>query len=414
MLIAVAVACVIAALAVMVALLSRPNPHPKTIEVKGYSSSDVNVPSEYQQLYSDYDKGLAELDSYLSSRLKGKKYPITFGAELLVANANRGTDLLSPYAKPGVAAYLDRFQQLGIQGVTVCVGYPLFTPGFKNYSRYVSFYRQVAQEVRKRGMKMDVEAFVLFANTPFSGIEADYAGLTFDQFKKEVLQMDQTIIDELSPDYLNICGEPDTEASLLDMPELNDPDRFAEFVKFVTDGLDKRNTLVGAGGSSWKPIFFNQRLAQNPSLDFLSIHIYPIGTSIITNVIQTAELAREHGKRVVMDEIWLYKAGKGEMVTGLAGNDKIYGRDVFSFWQPLDQRFLKAMVDLANLEQIEYVSPFWVNYFFSYIGYNEQIGNLPYSQLVKTANKAAAANIRDGKFSLTGQYYRELIVGNQP
>ncbi|MBK5093814.1 MAG: hypothetical protein JJE48_09915, partial [Actinobacteria bacterium] len=63
-LIAVAVACVITVLAVMVALLSRPNPHTKTIEVKGYSSSDVNVPSEYQQLYSDYDGGLAKLDSY--------------------------------------------------------------------------------------------------------------------------------------------------------------------------------------------------------------------------------------------------------------------------------------------------------------------------------------------------------------
>lgn len=172
-------------------------------------------------------------------------------------------------------AYLDRFQELGIQGVTVCVGYPLFTPGFPNYSRYVSFYRQMANEVRKRGMKLNVEAFVLFANTPFSGVEADYSGLTFDRFEKEILQMDQAIIDELSPDYLNIAGEPDTEANLLGMPELDDPDRFAEFVKFVTDGLVKRNTLVGAGGSSWLPITFNQRLVQNPSSTFsqyTSIH----------------------------------------------------------------------------------------------------------------------------------------------
>ncbi len=412
--IALAVACVVAALAVTVALLSRPNPHIKFVEIKGYDSADMKVPSEYQQLFSDYDKGLAKLDSYLSSRPRGKRHTITFGAELLVANANRGTDLLGPFAKPGVDAYLDRFQELGIQGVTVCVGYPLFTPGFPNYSRYVSFYRQMANEVRKRGMKLNVEAFVLFANTPFSGVEADYSGLTFDRFEKEILQMDQAIIDELSPDYLNIAGEPDTEANLLGMPELDDPDRFAEFVKFVTDGLVKRNTLVGAGGSSWLPITFNQRLVQNPSLDFLSVHIYPLGTSIISNVIQTAELARAHGKRVVMDEMWLYKAGPGESATGIAANAEIFGRDVFSFWRPLDQRFLKAMVDLSNLEQIEYVSPFWVNYFFSYIGYDEELGNLPYGQLIKVANEAAAANIREGKFSLTGQYYKELIGANHP
>lgn len=104
-----------------------------------------------------------------------------FGAELLPANANRGPDLLKPESIEGVKIYLDRLKELGIQGVTIAINYPLYLQGFNRYHEYVEFYKQVAEEVRTRGMKLDVEAGVIFSGTHFSNLTLNYSELTFEE-----------------------------------------------------------------------------------------------------------------------------------------------------------------------------------------------------------------------------------------
>jgi len=66
-------------------------------------------------------------------------YPVVFAAELLPANDNRGTDLLKPQALQSTVMYLDRLQELGVQAVTLPIGYPLYTPNFPHYQDYVQF-----------------------------------------------------------------------------------------------------------------------------------------------------------------------------------------------------------------------------------------------------------------------------------
>src|SRR5581483_7685331 len=130
---------------------------------------------------------------------------------------------LIPSALPSTILYLNGLKRLGIKGVTVALQYPLFTPSFPNYDQYLAFYKQVAAQVRKLHMKLEIEAHLLFANTPFSSLTFDWSKLSYSQFESGFRQMQQTIIDQLHPDFLSILGEPDTAAKLTGFSQFNDP-----------------------------------------------------------------------------------------------------------------------------------------------------------------------------------------------
>ena len=129
-----------------------------------------SIPTEYSGIYTNLKAALGQFDSFLDKQ-GNPKNPTIFGAELLPANCNRGEDLLKPGVISAVQLYLDRLQELGVQGVTIPVHYPIYTPQFPHFTEYVSFYKQVVQEIRNRGMKLDIESHVLFANTPFSTVK---------------------------------------------------------------------------------------------------------------------------------------------------------------------------------------------------------------------------------------------------
>ena len=49
--------------------------------------------------------------------------------------------------------------------------------------------------------------------------------------------MVSAIIRDLDPDYIDIGSEPDTEAALTGLSELNDPLRYTEYVRYVLTGF---------------------------------------------------------------------------------------------------------------------------------------------------------------------------------
>lgn len=363
---------------------------------------NTQIPLEYQRVYSTLKQNLDGFDAYLLSHDTATNYPAIFGAELLTANSNRGCELLEPQAMQGVVLYLDRLKTLGIQGVTFPIGYPLYTPTYPRYQEYVQFYKQVVQEVRKRGMKIDVESSVLFANTVFSSVTFNYAGLTFDEFKIQRKQMLAAIIQDLHPDYLNMGAEPDTEYLLTGLREFRSPEQCTAYINYVLDGLDRSNTKVGAGIGTWGNIAYVQSYATSTSLDFIALHVYPIvGQASLDRILTISDMAKRSGKRVVLDEAWLSKTDTLQS-TGIAADAEIFRRDVFSFWAPLDKQFLECIVKSARLASIDYISPFWTTYFFSYVDYDQSTAQVPYKDLVVMVNKAAAQNMLAGKFSSTG------------
>lgn len=371
-----------------------------------------DVPAEYAKLYSTLKLNLDQFDDYLNSRTANGTNSPLFAAELLQANDNRGTELLNPNVMQSVRVYLDRLQELGVQGVTFPIGYPLYTPTFPHYQDYVQFYRQVVQEVRKRGMTIDIESAAIFANTPFSPFKLDYSNLTFEQFKIERKLMIQTIIQDLHPDYLNLGSEPDTEAQLLRIKELNEPNKYTEYINYLITGLDRGTTKVGSGIGTWGDLAYVTDLV-NTSIDSIHIHVYPITSRFLQNLFTISEIAKEHGKRVILDEAWLYKTDIAS-ANGVAASSDIFRRDLFSFFAPLDQQFLATLVKAAQLANIDYVSPFWTQLFFGYSDYDQNTAQMSYGQLVSMTNQIASQNIVSDQFSQTGLTYKALISQQTP
>lgn len=351
------------------------------------------------------------MDSYerfLASRSAGRNSSVIFGAELLPANSNRGSDLLNPGVIQGVVLYLDRLKELGVQGVTMPLGYPLYTPTFPRYQEYVQFYKMVVQEIRKREMELDIESSVLFGNTIFSAVKVDYSGLTFDQFKTQRKEMIATIIQDLPPDYLNMGAEPDTEYELTGFKEFNSPEQYTAYLNYVLNGLDRSTTKIGAGIGTWGNMAYVQSFATNTNLDFISMHVYPIvGQASMDQIFTIADLARQHGKAVILDEAWLYKIDTLQTIS-IAANADIFRKDAFSFWAPLDQQFLADIAKSAQLAGIEYILPFWTMYFFSYVDYDTSTAQSSYSEINALVQKAATQNMLADQFSSTGEFYHKL------
>lgn len=390
------------------------------------SASTPQVPDQYRALYNGLKANLDAATAQLDKLDHGQKYPVTYAAELLTANNNVGTALLTSRAMSVSIKYLDGLQRLGVQGVTLNVAYPVFTPSFPNYSKYVSFYKNIVAQIRKRGMKLDVEAHVIFAKPPFSKITVDYSRITFAQFESALHQMDQAIIDQLHPDYMSILSEPDTLARLTPYSQLKDPAQTTKFVQYLLKGLKRGKTKVGAGTGSWLPPTYSTAFAEQTSLDYIGIHFYPISQRVINNAIAMVNVAKKNHKGVVVDEAWLYKtlrgsnsaamgsnsAASGQGQTNVASAPDIFRLDNFSFWQPLDQEFLALMVKFARVEGVEYLSPFWSSNFFGYVNYDSSTSNLSYRALSSAHTQATLQNLSAGKVSSTGTDYHQLISKN--
>jgi hypothetical protein len=81
------------------------------------------IPAEYTSMYTNLKTSLDQFGIFLDDQGTAQNQPI-FGAELLPANCNRGEELLRAGVLSGVKLYLDRLQELGVQGVTIPTLYP--------------------------------------------------------------------------------------------------------------------------------------------------------------------------------------------------------------------------------------------------------------------------------------------------
>jgi hypothetical protein len=368
---------------------------------------DPGIPARYADLYKRYESGLKAVENYLDRPGPKAGGPIAFGAELLPANANVGPGLFGPQILDTAARMLDRFKELGMTGVTVNIGYPVLTDEIPRADEYIAFYRKIAGLVRERGLRLCVKLHVAFAGTVFSQVPVDFHGMTIDKLTRGKRLMAERALREMAPDYLALVGEPDTEAKLSGVTGLDDPATYASLVRAVLKDLPKGKTLVGAGQGTWSPSGFAEAYAKT-DVDFINIHVYPIGRRVLDNIERICAAARGAHKKILLDECWFYKTDAGEG-GGPAASADIYRRDNYAFWQPLDRRFLEAMAKLAVKEGVEYVSPFWSHLFFSYIDYAPGDEALPYEMIRQKVNRAAYQNVRDGVFSDTGKFYGELI-----
>src|SRR5262249_9713685 len=126
-------------------------------------------PLAYAPMYASLAQDIAAFDQAISSQWDGSRTAVSFGAELLNGNANNGLKLLDPAAATPIQQELDRLQSLGVKAVDLSIGFPILYQPFyafnqdpQDYQSMTDFYRQLASEIRKRGLKVIVESTFLF------------------------------------------------------------------------------------------------------------------------------------------------------------------------------------------------------------------------------------------------------------
>lgn len=392
---------------------ASPTPAPTARASGAPTATPPPVPAEYSTIYKSLQSQLDAWDRALPTT--NQSHAPVFGGHILAANGNRGADLLAPETMATVDTSLDAMKRLGAKGVSVTISFPLFDASQPRANDYIAFYETVAKHVRDRGLVLSVEQHVAFVGTSFSSVQFDFRATTFDQFVALDREMTRTILARVQPDYLTILSEPDTFAKITGYREASTPQGAATMVQRIVSGLDRGHTRVGAGAGSWLPDAPQYDAAfARIGLDCVDLHIYPVTAATIKTTQEILDVARLAGKPIVLDEAWLYKIGPSESVApSLEQQTEYFRRDTFSFWEPLDARFLGLIGRLARSNDVAYVAPFWTTYFFGDVTYDSSTKDLPYQQLAQQANQAASRAMRQGNVTPTGIAYAQALTSSR-
>ncbi len=366
--------------------------------------SDTDVPGAYRDLY---EKVGQELDDFAKKQNNADTHKAIKGAELLTANTHRGEDLLKRQAMSGNTLFLDHLQKLGVKGVSVSLQYPILSEDYPQSEEYWQFYKELVAEIRKRDLILHMDIGPIFKEKEYSDAGVDYSSISKEEYLKGKKEIAVRVANELQPDYLTLVNEPDTEAAIVGFSTT--AEEYSRFISDIAKDIEGASSLIGAGSGTWDSTEYVNSFVQNPDVDFIDLHIYPLTngvTDYLHQAVQMTQTAKANGKRVIIGEVWLYKAAPKDLVLGEASTE-IFSRDPFSFWSTLDQKMLKTVFDMAEANAIEYVSPFWSQYFFSYLDYDHN-KNKSYLKLQSQVNKNAVQNMFEGKISDTGAFYSDL------
>jgi len=367
-----------------------------------------SIPKEYKALYSELDQKLQEIDQQLTKIWDGQKHSTAFSVELIMANSHRGEALLQEDTFKVILLTLDRLQSLGVKGIMVGISYPILNASFPHSNDYLNFYKRLASEIKGRGFVLIVETTATFHEPEFSDVKVDYSGLTMERYKREKLQMAEAILREMRPDYFTIDTEPMTQQRITGVRY--SVKEYTEMVQFVLKNLEHSGVKIGTGAGTWDDFSYFESLAKNTAVDYIDMHVYPIQRDyLFDNTLKIASIAHAYGKKLSIGETWLYKAFEKEFAGAEASQSAIFSRDVYSFWMPLDQKFLEIMVKLSHHLKLEFLSLFWMQYLYGYLEYDKTTGTMKPMSLSKQVNGVAYKNIVLNNPSQTGLTFQRLI-----
>lgn len=381
------------------------------------------VPAAYQAVYQELEDKLAEYRDRVNTEWDGTTHPVKFATALLPADSHTGRALLSPENQMAVLIYLDKLKALGVQAVVVQINYPLLTVSFvPNAPDYAAYYAQLATEVRSRGLKFVVEHNLLLPG--FSGLDPTdyYAGLRADplpveRFGRERYDEVQAILEQIRPDYLSLVTEPGTYAAVtgLVMDAAMWKTHIEGMLTQLAVDVPIHNTLLGAGSGTWDPPTFVSAFASIPGLHYIDLHLYPLSnghTDYLSRLLDWSGLVRsiDSSKKMVITEAWPYKASAAEL-GGAPIDAELLARDVWSFWQPLDELLLDALTRTAHYQRYDLIAPFWSRYFFAYLDYNDpSLAGLGALALMTRADQTAFSAMLAGRSSGTGIAFQRLAT----
>jgi hypothetical protein len=378
-------------------------------------TAPVPVPPEYAATYQSMSEGLAAWEKLMDQLLpEPAEQPLVFGAHLDSANGNRASALLDPATLARIDSELDRLVQLGVRGITLDITFPLLNADYPHSAEYLEFYAAVAQRIRDRKMTLTVDQQLALSGTDATTVAFDYTKLPLADFTTLYRTMAQAIVDRLHPDYLTLMAEPDTFAArtgYFDAAKL--VQGALPLMQSLTKGLNRGTTKLGAGAGAWVVnaggVAFE--LTAKARFDYISLHVRPVDTrtpGLLRQVVENARLSRAP---IVIDSAWQAKIPKGATANeGVVPALQAFPREAFSFWAPLDARFLGLLVRFARMNNVVYVAPSSSTLLFAYADYNSKTNALGYAEFSRIVDTAAKAAIKDGTFSVAGEAYRAAML----
>jgi hypothetical protein len=379
-------------------------------------------PPEFSTLYEELSTNLSARETKLRAEWDGVQTPVVYAAALLTASSNNGVKLFDPTFRAGNSLTLSRLAALGIQGMVLQINYPILTSQFTaDAPAYLTAFGEIADEIRALGLQVIVEHNVLLPGYSALDSTAYFAALSKTRFGQENYAEVKDIIAQVRPDYLSIVTEPGTFESVLQL-QMSIAD-WRAFVAGVVDQLavevPGRSTKIGAGTGTWEDQQFITDFASINGLDYIDIHSYPL-TNNITDYLELLDTwpamirTINPSLEVISSESWLYKAQASELGGAPTGSE-FFARDAYSFWENLDSQFLNILAISAHKNSYSVIAPFWTNYFFAYLDYDDpSLSGLTSEEILDRAFSAAAQAMQDGKTSGVGQTYKTLAEGNGP
>lgn len=288
----------------------------------------------------------------------------------------------------------------------------------------------VAQKIKQKGFKLIIGCQAAFVDKTYgepkmiSDIQKHYFNpdgspatddtLELSRYKQEKLQMMQTILDSLQPDYLTLEMEPQTqEINLFNLIEYS-VDSTTSLINHFTSNLNIASTLIGAGAGTWDDIRFFEEIAQT-NINYIDYHIYPPHFNYIdNNAFKIDSIAEANNKKLVIGESWCYKAKNDEMVDitdPVATSALVYSRDGFDYWESVDTLFVKSMILLSQQSKVELVQFHWAYVLFGQLTYNSgTYGSMTPAQQLNAAQNFGYQNMWQFNLSPIGLYTQTEIA----
>jgi len=407
------------------------------------ATSNAQVPTQWDTAKVQITTKLNAVNNAILSNWDNQPYCTDFASNLMLANSNRGYALFTPdtnspfpipvyqnalYAK--IDTMLMAFDTLGLKSVDLTIQYPMLVNSFTNSAYYLDFYMTVAQKIKQKGFKLIIGCQAAFVDETFgepkmvSDIMKHYYNpdgnpttddtLELVRYKQEKLQMMQTIIDSLQPDYLTLEMEPQTqEVNLFNLIDYS-VDSTISLINHFTSNLSVGTTLLGAGAGTWDDINFFEEIAQT-NIDYIDYHIYPPHFNYINNIaFKIDSIADANNKKLVIGESWCYKATNFEMVDitdPVATSALVYSRDGFDYWESVDTLFVKSMILLSQQSKVELVQFHWAYVLFGQLTYNAGVhGSMTPAQQLKAAQNIGYQNMWQYNLSSIGHYVQSEIT----
>jgi len=377
-----------------------------------------HIPLEYARLYQDLQSKMDDYQSQLLQEWDGSKFPkLLYAAGFTLADGSRGPELWKRTTKQEYLLTLDRFQQMGIQGVSIHLPYPILAPDFPESAEFLAHYNWLFKEVHSRNLTIHINNLPL-AKPEISGLRTSYYYAQLPDWETYLAgrsAMALLIAYELKPDSITFAMDPSQEELIVDPDQhlATQPylatDRYPVFVKSVAQIIKKSGVQVGARISAWDDSQAAQRLATHPQLDFLDLHIFPILGNKLETTLNQILLASRANKKIMVSEAWLYKASSQEVMQPGGAFREANGRNVYSFWYPLDQQFHELLVQTAHHNHFTLISPSWTRHYFAYLDYQNQLSDLEVKTLIERCDELSILKLKTGEFTPTAQRYQELI-----